>query len=263
MMFDDVMGYAKDKKVLGKIVEYSAIKKETTILDANGNLHKSKDVVVLRKIGVFDGVGIFDRDVIKIHGDNYEIQLCEDGRIEAFFLDDYFNRTHSHPFLEMSKEKLLGNNITTLVGNIYELRDKLPKLDFNVKIVKEYDGTKYTYFYACNNKSAKEVDLIKVLFLGAKVLKDEYYERRTLSHKEYLNSIVSGVLEEVSEQELFNYILGASNNDKLSNSNLSIKKAIDDWKDSNNNFLERFDDDDDFENSRDEEDKWESLDEWY
>lgn len=208
------MGYAFDVKVFGKIVEFSLIEKEATIMDTNGKFHKSKEVIVLRKIGKLNGEEVYDRDVIQESDFKYEIQLLKNGMLRVYALDDKLNRIGT-PF-QIEKDKLLNSEIM-LVGNIFELRDKLPKIDFNIKVVKDYDGTNYTYFYACNNKEKKQIDLIKVLFLDGKILKGEDYQRVTLPYDAYLESIFGGTLKEVSEQELSNYFLSMSHEAKRSN----------------------------------------------
>lgn len=246
MLFDNLAAYAFDKKVFGKIVEYSAIKGELTVEDADGNLHVSKDSIVLAKIGTLNDVDVFDADVIQENDRKYEIQLLEDGMLLIYALDDKLNRIGT-PF-KTTKEKLF-NCLIELVGNVYELRDKLPKVDFNVKVVKSFDGTGYTYFYACNNKETEEVDLIKVLFFGNKILNEDY-ERKTLSYDAYLDSIANGTLQEVSEKEFSNYVLGVSYEAKKLNSKLQEMMS------------NRAKEDDFMNEDETNEDEWDTEEEW-
>lgn len=204
-------GYAKDKKVFGRIVGYNIIDNEAVIQDKEGNLHKSNDVVVVEKIGVMGDVDLFSGDVIKDENFQFELELLEDGNVRCHEVDNMYNRTGK--FVNTTKGKLL-NSIMELVGNVYELRDKLPKVDFDVKIVKSFDGAYYTYFYACNNKEKKEVDLLKATFFGDKCISNEGYQRQTITYHDYLDRVFKGSLKEVGEREFHNYVLGMSYEEK-------------------------------------------------
>lgn len=252
MIFDKFAIYAVDKKVFGKIVEYSELKGEATIQDNDGKLYKSRDFIVLEKIGMMDGTELFSGDVIKDENFQFEIELLEDGAIQCHVVDGMYDRTGKS--FKTTKEKLLNSGME-IVGNIYELRDKLPKVDFDVKTVKTYDGTKYTYYYALNNKEKKEVDLIKATFFGAKAISNEEYERKTMTYVEYLEAITNGTLKEVSEQEFSNFVLGVAYGAKKLNDKLQEMMASKVTKDD-------FEDDyevDDFEMM---EDEWDMVEAW-
>lgn len=227
MLFDNFAAYAFDKKVFGKVMEYSAIKNTLTIEDADGNLHVSKDAILLKKIGELNGEEVFDGDVIQENSYKYEIQLLDNKTLEVYALDDKLNRIGTS--IKIDSIKILNADGITLVGNIHELRDKLPNVDFDIKIVKSYDGAYYTYYYACNDKEKKKVDLIKATFFGDKVISDEGYQRQTITHDDYLDRVAKGVLKEVGGREFHNYILGMSLVDDLQKMNPS-EAEDDDWE---------------------------------
>lgn len=217
MFSKQYIGYVKELNFLGAVTSVNFLEDTVTLTgDEDTHVVDREDVEFLPEVGVFKGVTIFHKDVLSLQEveDKFvEVELHSDGLTQLHALDKDFNRDggedgSGEKFDFNESVEILELVLGELQGNIYELQKKEEKVDFNIKIVKDFDGKSYTYFYACNNIAKEEVDLIKVVFVGHQLLEEENYERRTLSHKVYLDSIVSGTLKEVSQSELVNFVTG-------------------------------------------------------
>lgn len=212
MLENNTLAYSKEFDIIGSIGEVSFLKGTVTIVDENKDLHTTtlEKVVILEEVGTFEsGTVIYDHDVLgSVDGKLYEIELQKDKQnVQMHLLDSKLERVQSGEVI--NKVNLTNyEKFFTLVGNFYELEVE-DTVDFNVVIVKDYNGEHFTYFYACNNKEKEEVDLIKVLYFGSTLLEEEEYERRTLSYEVYLDSVEQGTLKEVTPRELNLYVSGA------------------------------------------------------
>lgn len=231
-MFKKMIGYVSDISLLGEVIHIDLREEEVVIEDNNEDTHTVDfdDVKLMREVFVLNGEIIYEGDVLgSMDGDMFLLTLHDDGRISLDYLNDKTLEVVHKGTKFGTDNKTIMSNIDSefsLQGNIYELRDALPKEPtFNVQIVKDYNGSHYTYFYACNDKSKKEIDLIKVIFIGGAIIDGEEYERRVLSYDEFKDGIRSGIYKEVSEPEFQNYVLGVLYNSK--------KKSDDDYCDVN------------------------------
>lgn len=218
-MFKKAIGYVRDTGLLGGVAGYDFITNEVILLDdeqVKVNV-KFEDVEILQEALVLHGLTIFNKDVLgAINGKLYLVELHEDGKIQLHNIDEKLETIASGEKVEVNDEVVEQlERIMDLKANYYELLADIPQLpEFNIKIVKHYDGQHYTYYYACNNKEVEQIDLIKVLYFGHQILEEEDYERNTISHEDFLSRMEDGNLKEVSPQELHNFVLGASYRDK-------------------------------------------------
>lgn len=206
----NVIGFAKEAGVLGAIGEISYLKGTATLVAENEELFvvQLDDVTFLEEVGSIGEAVIFNRDVLgTVDGKLYEVELQANGTdIKLHLLDNKLNRVEEGETIDKSNLSVLEPYVE-LLGSIFELELELPVVDFNIKIVKNFNGQFITYFYACNNKETGEIDLIKVVFVGASLLEEDY-TRKTLNHDEFLDAIENGTLKDVSPQELQNYATG-------------------------------------------------------
>jgi hypothetical protein len=214
-MFKRAIGFVQESGFIGGITNFNFMTNEVTLVDdeAVETVHNVADVEVLFEAFELHGITVFNKDVLgAINGKRYLVELHEDGKIQLHQLDDNLETVASGEKFDANGTVVSQlESVMDLQGNLYELLAELPQTpDFNVKIVKHYDGQHFTYYYACNNKEVEQIDLIKVLYLGHQLLEEEDYERNTISHEDYVSRIEDGNLVEVTPQELHNFVLGAS-----------------------------------------------------
>jgi len=200
-MFKKSIGYVAEINLLGEVAGVDFRNGLYVLVDDNGEEHavKIEDVEILEEAFVLHGLSIFNKDVLgSIEGKLYQVELHGED-VQLHLLDDNLEVVASGEVFTPTEDVVKGfEQIFDLQGNIYELIPELPqKPDFNIKIVKDFDGKHFTYFYACNNKETEEVDLIKVVFIGHQLLEEEY-TRITLSYDVFQDSIEAGTLKEVS-----------------------------------------------------------------
>lgn len=215
-MFKEALGYVESTGLFGAIVGLDFRSKTYVIEDDNGKEFTAKfeDVEVLEKVVDLHDNEIFNKDILgDINGQLYLIELHNDGKIQLHKLNDKLEIVVSGRTLDVTADVINRLEETmVLQGNYYELLESTPKApEFNIKIVKNFNGNHYTYFYACNNKAEEEIDLIKVVFVGHRTLEEDY-ERTAFSYEEYQEAIEDGTLKEVSQQELMNFATGATYN---------------------------------------------------
>lgn len=200
----NVFGYVKDVDVLERSVTINTGEIEM-------ELHLD-EVEFLPLIGTFNGVVVVDGDVFKAVNNNgdelyYQINLQKD-EINVVFhlLDENLEKLESGEEFDKSLLESIFCEALEHVGNIHEIKNEnlQEEVDFNIKVVK--DGHNI-YYYACNNTVEETVDLIKVVFIGANLLEEEY-SRTTVDYDEYLEYIATGFVTEVSTQELQEYAYG-------------------------------------------------------
>lgn len=213
MNFNQLNGFVYDKesKEIGAIAGIDFLKQTLTILtdDEDKVVAKISNIVFLEEVGVIGEVGVINHDVLStVDGKMYEVDLQKDGNtVQIHLLNDKLERVAVGE--EFDKEDIGQlEPYVVVLGNIFEMEEELPTVDFNIRVVREVSNGEVTYFYACNNAEQEEVDLIKVVFIGHQLLEEETYERRTISHDVYLDSVDAGTIKEINPQELLNYVTG-------------------------------------------------------
>lgn len=210
------IAYHSETNTFGRITDVDILNRKLTIQDVDGD----ELTVLLSEVKFLELIGLIGEEVV-INGDVlaqlneddeivtlYEVELQDDGLVLFHLLDENQERVLSGKPLE--KESLnLFKDILVPVGNIndiYLFEDDIDEdeliLNFNINIVK--DTKDNTYYYACNNKEEDKIDLIKVVFIGANLLEEEY-ARITIDKEEYVEYIKSETLVNASSSELQSY----------------------------------------------------------
>lgn len=214
------IGYSKEKNVLGAIVAVNLILSTVTLMDGEGVTHTTSinDVIELEELGSIDGRFIYESDVVKLNttGKVYEFVTIENGEIAMWLLDDKLNRRPNGRGVGFERKQLKAfeGGILELLGNIHELRANKPTVDFNIAIYRNIEDGEVTYWYAGNNKEEEAVDLIKVIFLGHKLIEEDEYERLTYSYEDFLDLVEDKTLVEASPSQLANYVTGLTYGNK-------------------------------------------------
>jgi hypothetical protein len=189
-----------------------------------------EDATFLPFIGTLDKEKIYNGDVVgSVDGQRWEIEMKEDGEtLVLHFLDKSLNRTtQGREFNKKELDEL--SHLVDYIGNIHVMRDKLPKVEFRVTTVREVENGEVTYFYAMNNVEKEEVDLIKASIFEQG--SEEPYNRITLSHAVFLDSIQAGTITEVKIEEYLNYLVGMQSfkeeEDRVERKRLAITKLAD------------------------------------
>lgn len=236
MFKNNTVGFSKSLGILGGIGEYSLIKGTMTLVTGKERHEVAiDDVILLEQIGTLaDGDFVFNNDVLQHSEDGslVEIESLENGTLQTYILDRKFVRIADGIVFNEAEFAELSEG-WELVGNIHELEAQKKTVDFNIAIFKDFDGTSFTYYYACNNKETEEIDLIKVVFVGTSLIKEEEYTRTTLSHDVFLDSVEAGTLVEVSQSELQNYAYGMmSKGNKITERVVEETPSVEeDWED--------------------------------
>jgi hypothetical protein len=208
------IAYVEAEDVLLGVKSVDLIEQVVTLVDEEGETATFQlgEVELLQEVGEFDGVTVFNRDVFqRKDGKLIEMELQENGQVVFHVLDEELERVQSGTPVnpETQLKRIQDSNNATLVANIYELeivRDTT--FDFNAKIVKDFDGQYYNYFYALNNKSDKVINLVAVSFVGDVNVEGHEHSLHTVTHEEFVDALESGSLAEVSTEEFGNFILG-------------------------------------------------------
>lgn len=217
-MLKKMIGYVEKSKMLGEVVAMDFLDETVTLIDIDTDGVEDKKVFPVGEVEILEEAFelgdniIYNKDIlVDALGGYYMVELHKDGDVQLHAIDiKTLEIQRSGKKSAMNKEVAsLLEPVAQLYSNYYEvLLAKPQEPTFNVSIVKDYNGEHFTYFYACNNKKDKEIDLIKVLFIGSTLLDEEEHERRTLSYEEYMEAIANGVYKEASPQELQNYVAG-------------------------------------------------------
>lgn len=266
-MLINSIGFSKSLGVLGAYAKIDLINEGVTLIDTAGETYETTlaDVEEVKLVGKYNGIDgehyIYDGDVIesKVNGDMYEIVHAGHGLMTPCLLNKKLERVNRSTTVDTSVLKGLMNNYL-LKGNVRELRLEInKKTNFNIVTVREIVNGDVRYHYACNNKEESKVDLIKVVFIGHKLLTEEDYERMTLEYDEYIEMIDNGILKVVNPQEIANYVLGVTykpNQDELLKREDNTDEAETD--DFEYDFEYDFDDDeDDFDSYGDNDEDFE------
>jgi hypothetical protein len=233
-MFKKAIGYVEELGLLGAVTNYNFLTDEITLLtdlndENSSHVVKNEYVELLHFAFEINDVEIFDKDILgAVNGKSYQVEVHSDGEVQLHLVNDRLEFEKSGEKFKPTKEILSQlSEVMDLLGNYYELISEVSKTpSFNVKIVKHFDGSNYTYYYACNNKEVEQIDLIKVLYMGHQLLEEEEYERNTLSYEDYLSRIEDKNFTEVSPQELHNFVLGATYGKESYNGNETVEEDI-------------------------------------
>lgn len=217
MLLKDVIAYSEKEKVLGTVVEYSRVKKTATLKNGE-KLHvvDAEDIFTMDYIGEMNNTPIYEYDVFKGVGSDvrYIIKLNKEGLAELHVIDKKLKELRIAdvtPVKELSK----FSHSLELQENYFILKEKLPVVDFNIRVVREYSNGKTSYFYVGNNPKDETVDVIRVIFMGSTVLEEEKYERTTISWDDYLKRVELKAWEEVRPQEIANYLYGMASENEV------------------------------------------------
>lgn len=212
---DSIM-YAKEKNVLGAIGVINYLDETVTLVDDMSVLHvvEMEELVELEAIGMLGDFMVYNHDVLKNtnNGLVYEIEIQEDETVRFHIIDKNYEREANGDLAPFKKEVLSQyEHVLELLGCIYDLKQELPKVDFNIRIIRHFEDGEITYYYVGNNgKEQQTVDLVKALFIGHKLIEEEAYERVTISYEKYLEGIANGLYTEVDPMELANYVAGVT-----------------------------------------------------
>jgi len=206
--------YHEATNAFGQVVDVDLLNGVVTVKDFEGEVSTLSitDVKFLRIIGKFGEDIVLDGDLFRSLNTTdklelYQIELSEDGQLVRFsYLDEDLEKEETGDFFDKAILENVATGKLELIGNIND-KDLFEEeddsiLDFNIKIVKDTnDGT---YYYACVNAEENVIDLIKVVFIGANLL-EEQYSRNTIDNEEYVEYVKEGLLVEVTPSELQSY----------------------------------------------------------
>ena len=215
------MGFANNRVAfaseLGLVVNIDSIDflTQTAYVSYNGEKYNVsvETLEQLDLLGVMNGLDIFDGDIFEMNEEIYSISRHKDDKemLVLTKLDENLDDlVEGKPFSPASLGLL--SDYLAFKGNVREFlhiieQEVVVDLDFNIIVVKDIDNG--VYYYAGNNKSAEEVDLIAVSFVGHKLLEKDY-ERITVSHEDYKDMVIDEVLVEVNPNELMSLLNKAS-----------------------------------------------------
>lgn len=210
-MFKRMVGFIEDEKFFGEVVAIDFENNKVAIKDKHGRQKNVniKDVIVMEEVFTIHDTLIFDKDVLMENefGTKYLVNLHDDGQVSLDKLNNNLEIIQEGTKHEISHIVMALEDLSfSLLGNLYELRLKLQEPNFNINIVKGFNGKYYTYYIAINDKKNKEIDLIDVDTL----IKGEEYERKTVSYEYYMSAISDGEFREVLKNEFNNYVTGAT-----------------------------------------------------
>ncbi|PGO60690.1 hypothetical protein [Priestia megaterium] len=189
-----------------------------------------EDATFFTFVGTLGGERIYNGDVVgSVDGQRWEVELQKDGeKVILHFLDKKLERKSEGKVFHKSELEELSHFVDR-IGHSFELREELPKVEFRVTTVREVENGEVTYFYAMNNVEKEEVDLIKASIFEQG--SEEPYNRITLSHAVFLDSIQAGTITEVKIEEYLNYLVGMQSfkeeEDRVERKRLAITKLAD------------------------------------
>lgn len=227
-MFKKMVGFIEDEKIFGEVIaiifENDEFENDKVVIKDKHGKQKTvdtEDVIIMEEVFMLHDTLIFYKDVLMENkfGTKYLVNLHDDGQVSLDKLNNNLEIIQEGTKHEVSDiVNALEDATFSLLGNLYELRLKLQEINFNINIVKEFNGKHYTYYIAINDKKNKEIDLINidVLIKG----EEEEYERKTVSYEYYMLAISDGTFREVSKDEFNNYVAGATYKEEKYQSNI-------------------------------------------
>lgn len=224
-LLKNAIAYAKNDKetVVGKVVGLNKHTNKVSILVEEEVFEfDMTDAVIMEEIGKINGDSVYEKDIFGVQGSDvqYIIQKHGNERVSLSIIDNETLAVTKFVEAMFPVELAKYNNVLGLVENKYFLlaeqeaerlvkAEEAKKKDFNIKIVKtNIKLGHFEYFYVGNNKEENTVDLIKVIYMGHLLLKEESYERTEIPMDEFLHVLEKGYYVEVSPQELANYVTG-------------------------------------------------------
>lgn len=214
-----------------------------TLTTTNGE--ENEITLKFEEVEFFEVVGfseefntLYNHDVVKSSVSNmlYEMVLLNNGILQFYQLDEEYRPTLEvdsypiHKFMEIldttNTYSLEGNAIEVRFEHLEEKRKAELRLKaeeaerkrieerkkFNIKIVK--DTLSGNFHYACHNRETGEIDLIKVVYIGATLL-EENYKRTAFSFEDFEAMLESGHLVEATPYELQRHAMGSSNRSRF------------------------------------------------
>lgn len=223
-MFKKMIGFIESENFFGffgNVVAIDFKNNKVVIEDKNGRqkIVDTEDVIIMEEVFKLHDKPVFDKDVLKDElGNKYLVNLHDNGRISLDELNDNLEIIKKGVQYEIAYiAGALKDSTFSLVGNLYELR-KEP--NFNINVVKEFNGKHYVYYIAINDKKNKNIDLINI---GA-LINSEEYKRKTISYQDFMSAIFDKALKEVSKDEFNNYVTYAMYKGETLQSNVSSVK---------------------------------------
>lgn len=169
--------------------------------DGGKNSFKFDEVEIYNGLTKIDGVGIIYEGDILEYVDKPHIVGLDGETIVLTELDSNLRETRVKYSIKLDN---LPKSQIKIIGHISR---PSTVMNFNVKIVKIENSERETnYYYACNNKGIKSIDLIKVLFLGSSLIEEDKYTRITLEYDLYTKLVNEGKIVSVSRGELSEYV---------------------------------------------------------
>jgi hypothetical protein len=208
-----VLAFVPEQDIIAGVVSVNLMNQTASLKTDEGDLGEFSlnDIILLQEVGLVNGVErVFDKDVLEVYNGLVLVEVVERGEVVFHALDDKLEILESSeptPHVQETLDEFDKDGIS-VVGSIFELEVEDDTFDFNVKVVKDFNGTFFSYFYALNNKAEQQIDLIAVSFVGDVQVEGTEHERRTISHEVFLDSLEAKTLVEVSEQEFSNFIIG-------------------------------------------------------
>lgn len=215
MKLNQLNGFVFDSEsgVIGEVAGVDFIKQTISIIEDGEDekviLAKLANAIFLEEVGAIGGTIVINHDVVETpDGKMYEIVLVDSDKVQLHLLDKKLNRIEAGDIIAKTDLHVLEPYVE-LVDNIYLLKLE-DKVDFNIKVVRTqlFHENEIAFFYACNNVEKEEIDLIKVVFVGHHLIKEELYERFTLTHEEYLNHIENKSIIETDPSALITLMNG-------------------------------------------------------
>jgi hypothetical protein len=214
------LGFANG--VLGKVVSYDFLTETFGIMDdRTGEVTnvEEKDVELLEFAFSIEGEDVYDKDVLSQKDGNktYLVEKLENGKNVIHLVDSTLEIISTgKEFTQDDTEiiEYIGKSVevisnAVLVGLYTKELEEIAK--FNIKVVKY--GEKF--FYACNNKSQEEIDLIEVIYVGHHLLEEAEYFRQALTYEEYVLLKYSGAIVEVDPRELQSFVMNYKGEKKV------------------------------------------------
>lgn len=200
---------------------------------------KFEEVAFFEVVGFSEEFGtLYDHDIVRSSVSNmlYEMVSLDNGVLQFYQLDEEYRPTLEVDTYTVSSFVAIldDTNTYSLEGNAIEVRfehqeekrkaelrlkaeeAKRKRIEerkkFNIKIVRDTDYG--DFHYACHNRETGEIDLIKVVYIGAMLL-EENYKRKTFSFEEFEAMFESGELVEATPYELQKYAMSLSNRSRF------------------------------------------------
>jgi hypothetical protein len=212
----NAIGYVAEENLLGEIAMVDIRNGMYVIAESEeseeGIGFEFDKVEVLEQAFEIHGVAVYNKDILgHLNGKQYQVEIADEDMIRFHELNSKLEIVKSGHVIQLT-EKVIDEieNTFDIQGNYYELINDIPKNpEFTMEVVKDFKNGHYTYYYALNNKSKEEIDLVTAVFvMGGNTFGE--YTRTTMSYDDYATLLEIGELVKVSNGEFMNYVTGAS-----------------------------------------------------